>query len=98
MKLKYAGQESSSTQAFTANCVDCCQRVLLQLGRIKDSILADARNTLRAHEHLIQLALNEAEALAWQTEYPHLFFPALATEKIQSVASWNNRQQSIRPQ
>ena len=43
-----------------------------------------------------KLALNEAEALARQTNYPHLLFPALATEKIQTVEAWNERQQTVR--
>jgi hypothetical protein len=32
--------------------------------------------------------LNEAEALAWETEYPQLVFPALAEEKIEAISSW----------
>ena len=35
---------------------------------------------------LLDSALNEAEALAWQTPYPHLVFPALAEEKASSVS------------
>jgi hypothetical protein len=42
-----------------------------------------------------QLALNEAEALAWQTEFPQLFFPDLAVEKIQAVARRQTRQQFV---
>jgi len=45
---------------------------------------------------LLHLALNEAEALAWQTEYPHLVFPTLALEKAQAVANWLTRQRSMR--
>ena len=45
---------------------------------------------------VFQLALNEAEALAWQSGYPHLFFPALAWEKAATVAQWHLRQQTIR--
>jgi len=33
-------------------------------------------------------ALNEAEAAAWQTMFPHLVFPALATEKVQAAIAW----------
>jgi hypothetical protein len=40
--------------------------------------------------------LNEAEALAFQTEYPHLLFPTLAMEKIQAVSAWQSRQQLLR--
>jgi len=42
------------------------------------------------------LALNEAEALAWQTPYPHLIFPVLAQEKIRAIADWHERQTFLR--
>jgi hypothetical protein len=45
---------------------------------------------------MLQLALNEAEALAWQSAYPHLVFPALAMEKVQEIADWNRHQRSVR--
>lgn len=45
---------------------------------------------------LIDLALNEAEALVWQTPFPQFLFPALAEEKAQAVTRWQNRQQAIR--
>jgi len=45
---------------------------------------------------VLQVALNEAEALAWQTGFPHLFFPLLAVEKASAVAAWHLRQQFIR--
>jgi hypothetical protein len=45
---------------------------------------------------MFRLALNEAEALAWQTGYPHLLFPALATEKIQAATEWSARQKLLR--
>lgn len=44
---------------------------------------------------LIQQVVNEAEALAWATRYPHLFLPDLAEEKLQSARQWNSRQQQI---
>jgi hypothetical protein len=46
--------------------------------------------------HLLRLALNEAEALAWQTEFPHLFFPALAIEKANAAVAWHRRQRKVR--
>jgi hypothetical protein len=39
-------------------------------------------------ERLFRVALNEAEALAWETEYPQLVFPTLAEEKIEAISSW----------
>ena len=63
--------------------------------RTKNAIVAEFRNQLTPHEHLLDLALNEAEALAWQTSYPHLVFPTLAAEKAHALAEWQARQRSI---
>ena len=46
--------------------------------------------------HVLQLALNEAEALAWETGFPELVFPTLAQEKARSVATWHERQKALR--
>jgi hypothetical protein len=77
-------------------CTDCYQKVLGQITTAKEMIFAESQQALTAPERLLRLALNEAEALAWQTTYPHLIFPTLATEKIQAVAVWNANQQSVR--
>ena len=45
------------------------------------------------HPPVAQFGL--ADALAWQTDYPHLLFPVLATEKIQNAANWKRRQQVL---
>jgi hypothetical protein len=76
-------------------CVTSCRKLIAQIQRIKQSVLGQFRDTVGAHEHLLRLALNEAEALARQTPYPHLFFPMLALEKAQSVQQWHDRQQSL---
>jgi hypothetical protein len=72
-----------------------CREILAQIRKAKDAIFADARGTLDTHERMLQLALNEAEALAWQTEYPHRVFPTLAAEKVNAVADWNRHQRSV---
>src|SRR2546425_1273287 len=52
---------------------------------------------LRQREpHLLRQALNEAEAIAWQTGFPQLVFPSLALEKARAVATWESRQRSMR--
>ena len=81
---------------FKNACVTSCRKVLAQIARVKEAVFAESRNTLQTQEHLLRLALNEAEALAWQTMYPHLVFPVLATEKVQEVADWNAHQQFVR--
>ena len=85
-----------SSPSFAKTCLASCQKLIAQIEKVKDAILAEFRETRQTHEQLLRLALNEAEALAWQTAYPHLVFPMLATEKAQAVAAWEARQQSIR--
>ncbi len=43
----------------------------------------------------LHLALGEAEALAWQTAFPHLVFPELAREKINKAIAWQRRQEEV---
>lgn len=85
-----------AARAFGTACLESCQKVLKQIRETKQAILAESRATLKVQEQILKLALNEAEALAWQTIYPHLLFPTLATEKVQAVAAWNRHQRSIR--
>jgi hypothetical protein len=66
-----------------------------QVARVREGLFAEWRGMLATRERVLRLALNEAEALAWQTELPHLVFPALAEEKVRAVARWNRRQQSL---
>lgn len=82
--------------SFGNACVASCQRILAQINRTKAAIFAESFHALRAPERLLRLALNEAEAVARQTAYPHLVFPLLATEKVQAVAAWNKTQPSLR--
>jgi len=71
-----------------------CRKVPAQIRAAKNAIFAESFDALPAQERLLRLALNEAEALAWQTAYPQLVFPALAAEKVQAVITWDRRQQA----
>jgi hypothetical protein len=62
---------------------------------VKNQIFAEHRAAFGANDHLLRLALAEAEALARPTGFPHLFFPLLAAEKAQSAARWQLRQQFL---
>src|SRR5947208_14465721 len=81
---------------LAAICLLSCRKLIAQIQQAKHAILAEFRQTFKAPEQMLRLALNEAEALAWQTSYPHLVFPVLAAEKAQSVATWSAHQESIR--
>jgi hypothetical protein len=87
--------EADGRSRFSMLCLRSCRKILAEIRKAKGAIFADARGTLDTHERMLQLALNEAEALAWQTEYPHLVFPALAAEKVHAVADWNRHQRSV---
>ncbi len=79
---------TSPSIRFAHRCINACRRLLARLQKSKSSVLAD--------EHLLELAVNEAEALAWDTGFPGLLFPTLAAEKAGAVAAWQARQQRIR--
>ena len=83
--------------AFSKACRACYDKMLAQVRKAREAILAEARKTVAVHEQLLRLAVNEAEALAWQTMYPHLVFPNLAMEKIQGAAKWSRRQRVAAP-
>ena len=90
-------KKDHAASATLANiCLTSCRKLVEQLEKTKEAILTQFREKLKAHEHLLRLALNEAEAIAWETEFPHLVFPMLAMEKAQAVAAWHARQRSMR--
>jgi len=80
---------------FTSFCLDYCRKLLTEIREAKDNLLQQFRKAFAGQEQMLRLALNEAEALAFLTDYPHLVFPALAMEKVQGAAAWQNRQEQI---
>src|SRR5579871_4457697 len=77
-------------------CLASCRKVIAQIERVKAGVLSEWRQKIEAHEHMLELALNEAEALAWQSGFPQLLFPVLAAEKAEAVTTWHARQESLR--
>ncbi|HMO66022.1 MAG TPA: hypothetical protein PKE47_12510 [Verrucomicrobiota bacterium] len=64
---------------------------------VKEVLLAEFAPRFPGARHALRLALNEAEALAAQTPFPHLVFPVLAREKAEALAAWRRRQGALRP-
>lgn len=87
-----SGNNEPGMAAFKSGCQASCRKILARITAAREMIFNESRQTLKVHEHLLRLALNEAEAVAWQTKYPHLVFPALATEKVQAVVAWDKLQ------
>ncbi len=93
--MKTIETTDNNANTFRGACANSCKRILARLAKAKAAILAEARDTLKVQDHLVRFALNEAEALASQTSYPHLVFPALAEEKVRSVAAWEKHQRLL---
>ena len=85
-------ESSSGEQTIARHCAQSCKKLLAGVENATHRIAKDFQEASESQEKLFQLALNEAKALAWQTGYPHLTFPALAMEKVQSVTAWQARQ------
>jgi hypothetical protein len=66
-----------------------------QIESVKRQVFNEFQDALTANQHLLRLALFEADVLARQTGYPELLFPVLAAEKAQSAARWQFRQQYL---
>ena len=96
MKMMTEIAKENSKPASRNVCLASCRKLLAQIEKNRNAIFAEFRGLGEAHQRLLHLALNEAEALAWQTDYPHFVFPVLAAEKAQAVAAWHARQQSMR--
>ena len=65
------------------------------IARAKKAVLSEYAHLAEEHMPLLGLALNEAEALAWDTGIPHLFFPVLAVEKAEAAVAWHQRQRAV---
>jgi len=96
MKRTNTNADRGNGSATWNACKALCRKIRAQITSVKEAIFAESSRAFSAPERLVRLALNEAEAAAFQTEYPHLVFPALATEKVRAVAAWNVRQQVVR--
>ena len=86
MQSNGSSGNANRKNTFTGACLNSCKKVLARINHVRDSIMTEARDTLNVQEQLVRLALNEAEALARQTLYPHLVFPDLAVGKVRNVA------------
>ncbi len=88
----------SGSHTFVQACLRSCRRLANEVRRIRRSVVQDFTNAPREMRQAVESALNEAEAVAWQTPFPHLFFPVLAEEKVATAERWAGRQQMIRRQ
>jgi hypothetical protein len=72
-----------------------CPKLVARIERARAAIEAAFTRQRAPQRKLVRLALIEAEALAWQTPFPHLVFPTLAEEKVRAVMVWQSRQAAL---
>ena len=82
--------------SFSSRCVASYKRLMAQIEEVKAAVVNEFRGRLETDQRVLELAMNEAEALAWETGFPQLLFPDLAAEKARAVAGWHERQQALR--
>ncbi len=101
MKLNYKVSSTTPTEhrlglrRFQALCDRCYQAVLRRLASVRANIEREFSRKMAGYDRLLKAAITEAEALAWQTPYPHLFFPELAQEKAAAAHQWVTRQRAL---
>lgn len=72
-----------------------CRELLRQMEEVKGALWRDFGGISEAQQHLLHLAVNEAEALAWETPFPDLLFPVLAEEKATALKLWAAHQRVV---
>ncbi len=96
MKNNQDAGKQNVTRKLANACLERCQRLIAHIAKVKENLVTEFKQKFEVQERLLRLALNEAEALAWETDYPHLVFPTLALEKVKVAANWHERQGLIR--
>jgi len=88
-----SSQNQNTLSQIKSACATACRNLVSQMNHAREAVLAEFRDGFHIPEHMVKLALNEAEALAWETKYPQLVFADLATEKAQALLAWQRHQE-----
>ncbi len=80
---------------LSAVCLSSCRNLLAKIDILKQRLFRQFSAEVNGSDRVLRGALNEAEALAWQTPFPHLFFPELAQEKAVAATQWARRQEQL---
>lgn len=97
--MKYTTYRTTVAQKsaeFAKSCVAECKKLLARIDAAKSNVIREFTDAMDGHEQVLRLAVNEAEAIAWETEFPYLVFPTLALEKAQEAAHWADHQRYVR--
>jgi hypothetical protein len=70
--------------------------IKLEPAALAQGFTIEFASLLRKAPRLFRLAIKEAEAIAWQTPFPHLVLLDLMREKLGLAEHWHNRQRSLK--
>ena len=90
-KVERMGGETT----LKSRCRASGRRILARIAAARRMIFDESRQVLQVPERLLRLVLNAAEGAAWQTRYPHLFFPVVATGKVQAVIACDAKRRAL---
>jgi hypothetical protein len=75
-----------SAETATATSAHFSFRMVSAIYDLRDRLVQKYEQTFPDRAHLVRKAIAEAEAMAWQTSFPHLLFPDLAETRVAELA------------
>jgi hypothetical protein len=64
-----------------------CQKLVVAIAQLRTRLRDKYAHLFPDRDDSLARALAEAEELAWQTPFPHLFLPGLAEVKVGEIAN-----------
>ena len=62
-----------------------CRKLVSALGELKERIQSKYEHALPGRSQTVREVISEAETLAWETPFPHLFLPDFAEARFAEV-------------
>jgi len=90
-------QANIQVSSLWSKSVQACRNCVARMAELRNELMTRLAEEAKSRlsESLVHRALTEAEALADSTQYPLLFLPALAEEKILIARQRAERQREI---
>ena len=69
-----------------ATTTQFCHKMVTAIRDLRDRLIEKYEQTLPDRAHLVRKVIAEAEAMAWQTSFPHLLFPDFVETRVAALA------------
>jgi hypothetical protein len=77
--------------------VQFCRKLIASLEKLKARLQEQFERAHPGRSQIIRQVVAEAEELAWQTSYPHLFLPDFAEAKLAEIVAVRGEPALARP-